>query len=166
MFTLQKTAGEEFRILNFSDTHMKKSELAEGHLFRTIFERTVSEAVARVRPHLITVSGDISWSGDDAAHAWLADYFDSFGIPWAPVMGNHDNQCGAETIQKYVDEYKTYKNFVYEEGPKNLGNGNFVIAVEEDGKILHGIIMLDTHDRVCEKNDKGEDVWAPIPDQY
>ena len=27
MFTLQKTAGEDFRILNFSDTHMKKSEL-------------------------------------------------------------------------------------------------------------------------------------------
>ena len=46
MFTLKKTRDRDFVILNFSDTHMKKSELGEDHVFRKIFERTVTEAIA------------------------------------------------------------------------------------------------------------------------
>ena len=126
MFVLQKQAGRDFRILNFSDTHMKKSELADGQLFRTVFERTVSEAIARVKPDLITISGDISWSGDDAAHAWLADYFDSFGIPWAPVFGNHDNQGGPEAVSKAADIMKERATCLLEQGDPAMGYGVFI----------------------------------------
>ncbi len=164
MFTLQKTAGEDFRILNFSDTHMKKSELAEGHLFRTIFERTVSEAVARVRPHLITVSGDISWSGDDAAHAWLADYFDSFGIPWAPVMGNHDNQCGEAFADNIADIFLAAKHCLFEKGDAALGCGNYVIVIEENGQPVEALFMMDSHNRYTYTDENGvsHNTWGRL----
>lgn len=162
MFTLQKQPGRAFRILNFSDTHMKKSELAEGHLFRAIFERTVTEAIARVQPDLITVSGDISWSGDDAAHAWLAAYFDSFGIPWAPVMGNHDNQCGDAFTDSIAQIFLASRNCLFEKGDPALGCGNYVIVIEENGKPVEGLFMMDSHNRYtytdadgCERNTWG-----------
>ena len=131
MFVLQKSAGRDFRILNFSDTHMRKSELAEGHLFRAVFERTITEAINRVKPDLITISGDVSWSGDDAAHAWLADYFDSFGIPWAPVMGNHDHQCGEAFVDGIADVFLSHKNCLFEKGDAALGCGNYIILIED-----------------------------------
>ncbi len=147
MFTLQKQPGREFRILNFSDTHMKKSELCEGHLFRKIFERTVSCAVERVKPDLITISGDISWAGDDAAHAWLADYFDSFGIPWAPIMGNHDNQCGDAFVDDVAEIFLARRHCLFEKGDPSLGCGNYVIVIEEDGKPVEALFMMDSHNR-------------------
>ena len=159
MITLKKTPDRDFLVLNLTDPQLDNDEWDENHKNYKILTTTIRTLIERERPDLITVSGDLAWAGCTKAYTMLADFLDSFQIPWAPVWGNHDNQGGAETIQKYVDEYKTYKNFVYEEGPKELGNGNYVIGVEEDGKLLHGFIMMDTHDRVFEKNDKGEDVW-------
>ncbi len=159
MITLSKKKNTDFTVLNLTDPQLVTAEWAEGHIARKILEYTVNKLINEINPDLITVSGDISAAEFPEAYTNFAKMIDAYDIPWAVVWGNHDNQGGAETIQKYVDEYKTYKNFVYEEGPKNLGNGNYVIGIEEDGKLLHGIIMMDTHDRVFEKNDKGEDVW-------
>lgn len=166
MFVLQKQPGRDFRILNFSDTHMKQSELAEGHLFRAIFERTVSEAIERVKPDLITITGDVSWSGDDAAHAWLADYFDSFGIPWAPVMGNHDNQCGDAFVDGVADIFLARKHCLFEKGDPALGCGNYVIVIEEDGKPVEALFMMDTHNCCTYTDESGEErsTWGRLYD--
>lgn len=164
MFTLQKQPGQAFRILNFSDTHMKKSELCEGHLFRKIFERTISEAIARVKPDLITISGDISWAGDDAAHAWLADYFDSFGIPWAPVMGNHDNQCGDAFVDDVAEIFLAGKHCLFEKGDASMGCGNYVIVIEESGKPVEALFMMDSHNRSSYTDENGEarNTWGKL----
>ena len=159
MITLKKQKGRDFLVLNLTDPQLVTPEWDENHVGRKILIHTVTRLVSEIKPDLITVSGDISAAEYPEAYTNFAKLIDSFDTPWTVAWGNHDNQGGAEIIQKYADEYKTYKNFIYEEGPENLGNGNFVIAVEEDGKFLHGIIMMDTHDRVHEKNDKGEDVW-------
>ena len=166
MFVLQKPADREFRILNFSDTHMKKSELAEGHLFRAVFERTVTEAIARVKPDLITISGDISWSGDDAAHAWLADYFDGFGIPWAPVMGNHDNQCGEEFVDGIAEIFFAKKHCLFARGDKAMGCGNYVIAIAEGERIVTALFMMDAHncDTYLDENGEERRTWSRLND--
>ena len=167
MFVLPKQPGRDFVILNFSDTHMKKSELGEGHLFRQIFERTVSEAIDRVKPDLITISGDISWAGDDAAHAWLADYFDSFGIPWAPVMGNHDNQCGDEFVSGVADVFLASRHCLFEKGAPSMGCGNYVIVIEEDGHPVEALFMMDSHNRYTYTDANGEshNTWGRLNDE-
>ena len=159
MITFKKQKNTDFKILNLTDPQLVTPEWAEDHIGRKVLVYTVNKLINEIKPDLITVSGDISAAEFTEAYTNFANMIDAYNVPWTVAWGNHDNQGGAEVIDKYVALYKTYKNFVYEEGPRNLGNGNFVIAVEEDGKILHGIIMMDTHDRVFEKNDKGEDVW-------
>lgn len=146
MITLKKEPGKDFMILNLTDTQLSDEEWGEGHINRKIFVHTVNELVNKVRPDLITVSGDLAWAGHKVAYKALGDFLDSFGIPWAPVWGNHDNQDGPEFIDYVVEEYKKYKYFLYEKGDAVLGNGNYVIGIEENGKIVEGIIMMDSHD--------------------
>ncbi len=166
MITLKKTKSV-FKILNFTDPQLIVPEW-EDNVKRHVLVYTTNKLVNEVKPDLITVSGDISAAEYPEAYTKFANLVDGFDIPWTVAWGNHDNQGGAEVIKKYVSEYKTYKNFVYEEGPEELGNGNFVIGIEQDGTIIHGVIMMDTHDRVFEKDSEGKDVsyWGTLyPEQ-
>ena len=164
MFTMKKTPGKPFLVLNLSDPQLGDGEWAEGHKNRRILETTVKELVARVKPDLITVSGDLSWAGSDHAYDMLADFLDTFEIPWAPVWGNHDNQNGPEYIDTVVDRYLTYKYCIYEKGDPSIGNGNYVIAVEEDGKIVSAVLMIDSHDRApfIDAAGNGQISWARL----
>jgi hypothetical protein len=168
MFALKKTPGKDFILLNLSDPQLGDGEWAEGHPNRAILEGTVTELCRRVKPDLITVSGDLAWAGDDLAYDALADLLDSFGIPWTVMWGNHDNQGGADYIESVVKRYLTRPLCLYERGPANLGNGNFVIRIEENGRPVEGIIVMDSHDRAPYVNEKGEESmeWAKLwPEQ-
>lgn len=147
MITLQKTPGKPFLVLNLSDPQLGDGEWAEGHRNRQILETTVKTLIERVKPDLITVSGDLSWAGSDHAYDMLADFLDSFAIPWAPVWGNHDNQDGAAYIDTVANRYLGHPYCVYEKGDPSIGNGNYVIGIGEDGKLVSAILMMDSHDR-------------------
>ncbi len=147
MITLQKKPGKDFKILNLTDPQLSTEEWAEGHKNRTILTNTITELVEVTKPDLITISGDLAWAGHDASYDALADFLDSFNIPWAPIWGNHDNQDGPEFVEAVATRYLSRPLCVYEKGDKELGNGNYVIAIEENGKIVEGIIMMDSHDK-------------------
>ncbi len=168
MIRINKEKNKDFVILNLTDPQLETEEWEEGHINRKILEYTVSKLINETHPDLITVSGDISSAASHKAYTNFAGMINAYNIPWAVVWGNHDNQGGTEPIRKYVEEYKTYSNFVYEEGPKELGNGNYVIEICEDGKTVHAVIMMDSHDRIDFINEKGEEAkdWAKlIPEQ-
>jgi 3',5'-cyclic AMP phosphodiesterase CpdA len=129
---------------------------------------TLTELVKKVDPDLITITGDLSWAGHYDAYEAFAALLDSFGRPWAPVWGNHDNQRGAEVVEAVVERYLTHPLCVYEKGDPALGNGNYVIAIEENGKVVEGIIMMDTHDSAPYTSADGKitDEWAKLyPEQ-
>ena len=162
MKTFIKERGKDFKILNLTDTQLSNEEWADGHKHRAILEYTLTELVERVKPDLITISGDLSWAGHDHAYTMLADFIDGFGIPWAPVWGNHDNQMGAEYIDSVATRYMTYPNCIYEKGDPALGNGNYLISIEEDGVPVEAVVMMDTHDRMPYTTSEGEErlEWA------
>jgi len=168
MLTLRKTPGKDFILLNLSDPQLGDDEWDEGHPNRRILEGTVRELVRRLSPDLITVSGDLAWAGNDRAYDALADFLDSCGVPWAPMWGNHDNQGGPERVESVVKRYLTHPLCLYERGPANLGNGNYVIRIEENGVPAAGVIVMDSHDRAPYVNERGEETeaWAKLwPEQ-
>ena len=95
----------------------------------------------------------MSYAGDFNSYKKFADYFDNLGIPWTCCFGNHDNQDGDGFVESVVDEYLKHNFFVFEKCKTTLGNSNFVILVEKNGKNAEGIILMDTHDRVPYKTD-------------
>lgn len=168
MFTLKKSPDRDFLILNLTDTQLGNEEWDENHKNFKILTTTIRTLIERERPDLITVSGDLAWAGCTHAYTMLADFLDSFRIPWAPVWGNHDNQNGTESVDAVADMFLAHEYCVYEKGDPALGNGNYVIAVEEDGKAVEGVIMMDSHDRMPYTKEDGtvESEWAKlIPEQ-
>ncbi len=167
MITLNKIPERDFLVLNLTDVQLSNNDWTDGGNCRFML-KTVRELIDRVHPDLITLSGDLSWAGQDEAYDKLAAFLDSFGIPWAPVWGNHDNQGGAEYIDTVVTRYLTHPLCVYEKGDPAIGNGNFVIRIEEDGRLVSALIMIDSHDRTHAPDADGnmQEYWAKLPSEH
>ena len=168
MFTLKKAKDKDFIVLNLSDPQLGDGEWDAGHRNYKILTETVKSLVDRVHPDLITISGDLSWAGNNIAYEKLASFLDSFQIPWAPVWGNHDNQGGPEMVDAVADSYLKHPYCLYEKGDPAIGNGNYIIKIEEDGRPVEALVMIDSHDRDPWVNENGEEtrVWAKlIPEQ-
>ena len=147
---IEKQPGKDFVVLNFSDIQLVAKEVfgEEGK----IADATIARAIEEVQPDLITLTGDNAWCRTGYMH--LCDYLDSFGIPWAAVMGNHDGGSGDKLYENWC-AYQLYKaeNSVFRFGPENMGVGNYIINITENGKIIHTLYMMDTH----------TDTQTPVP---
>ena len=85
MKILRKQKGKDFVILNLTDPQLGDPEWAEGCYDRKVLEYTVAQLIQRVKPDLITISGDLAWAGYTVAYENLAELLESYQIPWAPV---------------------------------------------------------------------------------
>ena len=154
MIKIVDNSKKDFLILNLTDPQLKAEEWEEGNKTGTVFKKTAETLINRLSPGLITVSGDLSYAGDFVSYKNFADYFDAFGIPWTCCFGNHDNQDGDGPVKAVVDEYLKHKYFVFERCDQSLGNCNFAVLIEKNGKSAEGIIVMDTHDRVPSATDQ------------
>ena len=164
MIILKKQPNKDFIILNLTDPQLGASEWEEGHVNRKILEHTVAQLIERVKPDLITITGDLAWAGQDYAYQMFGKLMESFQIPWAIIWGNHDNQNGPEFVNKMTDEYLKLPHFLFEKGDPTLGIGNYVIGIEENNKIIQALIMMDTHHQEPYVNSAGEErmVWSKL----
>ncbi len=138
---LKKTPGEDFVVLNLADI-----QLGDENVFAkegTYSLELITKLIEANDPDLITLSGDNAWG--PVSYMEVVSWLDSFGIPWAPVMGNHD---GEGCISEFWAAYQLYEaeNCLFEFGPKDMGYGNYIINVTENGNIIHTFFMMDTHD--------------------
>lgn len=159
MIRLQKDKNKDFKILNLTDFQLTEGEWQLTHKNGAITDYTLNELFNRTNPDLITISGDLAWCADHAALECLAKKLDSFGVPYTAVWGNHDQDGGMEKLASSVELFKKHPLFLYEEGPKELGNGNFVIGIYEDDTIVEGLILMDSHDKAPDSFRDGREHW-------
>ena len=142
MIKISKSPNSDFTVLNLTDTHLVNPDWGNPTVRRT-FEETIRALIEGTKPDLSTVSGDISFAHHQASYTKFADLIDRYQIPWTVCWGNHDHQSGDAQLLEYEKEYLSYKNFVYETGNPAPGYGNFTIAICENDRIVHGIILID-----------------------
>lgn len=147
---LEKNPDEDFVILNLADV-----QLTDDELYGEIGDRSnamIARLIDEQKPDLITLTGDNAWA--TMAYMELVDYIDSFGIPWAPVMGNHDGQ-GCVSEEWCARLFMDAENCLFEFGPEDMGYGNYIINITENDEIIHTLFMMDTHDNKNYKFDDG-----------
>ena len=169
MKILTKQPHRDFVILNFTDPQLSDEEWNEDRFEGRLLTETVTRLVETVRPDLITVSGDLAWSNQYVSYRRFADLMESFGIPWAPVFGNHDQEHGPEGMKKAAEILLDRPHCLFSLGDPALGFGNYTIGIEENGRLIHEILMMDSHNVLPRLNDKGEEylAWAElIPEQF
>ena len=148
---LDKSPDRDFVILNLTDIQMKDAETF-GRV-GTQTKATIEKLIAETKPDLITVTGDNACQ--ILSYNNLVQTLDGYGIPWAPVMGNHDGGgCPSEFWCAY--QFYNAKNCLFRFGPADMGYGNYVIQIYENDRIVHTLYMMDTHDSIKEDNCNGK----------
>ncbi len=145
---LKKEKDKDFVILNITDTHFSDYDFRAFTAFDV--EMKIKTLVASVKPDLITISGDIVCTDSDYyAIRRITDLFESFGIPWAPMFGNHDDEGNCD-LNFLADVMMSAPNCIMQKGNPEMGVGNYVINIAEendDGSldVVETIIIMDSH---------------------
>ena len=137
---IDKDPEKDFVILNITDVQLSfpNAYSDEGQYSEKIIDKLVTEQ----KPDLITLTGDNAWC--ITAYLRIIKVIDSYDIPWAPIMGNHD---GGGCIDEFFTAYWLSKaeNCLFKFGPKSMGYGNYIINIYENDEIIHTLFMMDTH---------------------
>ncbi|MBO7178749.1 MAG: metallophosphoesterase [Clostridia bacterium] len=160
--TIEKDPNEDFVILNLTDIQLGEENVFgdDGAYSFELIRKLVND----LNPDLITLSGDNAWGY--ISYLETIELLESFNIPWAPVMGNHDGEgTGTEFWAAYT--LSNAKNCLFQFGPAGMGYGNYIINVTENDKIIHTLFMMDTHgygDFVLEDGTVAEDGYDHLWD--
>ncbi|MCR5485029.1 MAG: metallophosphoesterase [Clostridiales bacterium] len=144
---IYKEKGKDLTILNLTDIHL--SDYDRRAFFGIYTLITAKRMIKRVKPDLITVTGD-NVCGDSTVYSIkrLTSFLDSFKIPWAPIFGNHDEEANCD--KNYLAEVMQKSEYcLLKKGPSDMGVGNYIVNIaEKDGdkiNVVHSLIMMDTH---------------------
>ena len=153
--------GENLRVLQLTDMQvidstqkryperLKEEETKkwQPQNMREMLFDGMDRLVAKTKPDLIIITGDIIYGEfDDNGRSLLAfiEKMESYNIPWAPVWGNHDNECelGVDWQCKQLIEAK---NCLFKKGITD-GCSNYIIGIKNiQGELLRLIYMMDSN---------------------
>ena len=106
----------------------------------------IRSLIAQTRPDLIFITGDMVYGSFDDKGTTL-EYFcnlmDSFGIPWAPIWGNHDNES-YKGIDWQCEQLLKSKYCLFKRGCVS-GNSNYSVGIAIGDKLIRVIHMLDSN---------------------
>lgn len=131
---------EDFKILMFTDTQLW-ANLGKN---KECYEQ-MDALVEKTQPDLITLPGDVlsAMSSRFSINNFIK-HMESYGVPWAPVYGNHDNEIPSNSLNWQTEKYVAADHCLMQKGPSNLyGCGNYVINIVENGNPVYSIFMLD-----------------------
>ena len=179
-FILDIPAGRDIKILQFTDTQTVDLKQARNKTrlndltavyygarkcdSEVLCYRYMDEAVEECEPDLIILTGDIVYGeADDEGTLWMeiCDRLDSYGIPWAPVFGNHDNES-AMGVRWQIEYLLACKYCLFRQGDVT-GNSNYNVVIRQGGVPKYLLYLLDSNG--ChEIEHPGEGIQPDNPD--
>lgn len=127
----------------------------------------IRSLVTQSNPDLIFITGDMVYgSFDDSGEAfvWFVDLMESFGIPWAPVFGNHDNETNMG-VKWQCDLLENAKNCLFKRG-NVTGNGNYTVGIACGDTLKRVMYMTDSNGCSAQISDsEGTREEGIFPDQ-
>lgn len=106
----------------------------------------IREIVENTSPDLILIAGDIAYGEfdhDGSAFLSFVEFMETFGIPWAPVFGNHETESrmGADW---QCEQLENAKNCLFKQRTLT-GNGNYAVGIKQAGEIIRVFYMMDSN---------------------
>jgi 3',5'-cyclic AMP phosphodiesterase CpdA len=117
----------KLKIVQFTDIHYVVGSLKSQHSIELI-----EEVLAAEKPDLVALTGDVVFS-KPSFEGWDAvlNTIEKFGIPWAAVFGNHDDEFD-KTRGETMAYISGRKYSVTSAGPDDIkGIGNYIIEVSD-----------------------------------
>ena len=129
-----------FRVVQFTDLHLITTENPQGFRQTLDLLRRVTKAT---KPDLIAITGDLTWGetmDDRDAMDALSQTMAELGVPWAPVLGNHDgDKYGRDVFASFLLD-RPY--CLFELGDESAeGYGNYIVTVGDEWAFY----FMDSH---------------------
>lgn len=127
--------------------------------------RYVEEAIAKVQPDLILLTGDnVFGETDDSGKDWLefVARMDSYGIPWCPVFGNHDNESGKGVLWQ-IRQLEQSEYCIFKQGSVS-GNSNYNLLIRQGGEAKYLLYMMDSNGCKVRTDVEGAGLMPDNPD--
>ena len=106
----------------------------------------ITEIIESTNPDFIILTGDIVYGEfDDNGTALLSfiTFMESFKIPWAPVLGNHDAES-KKGVDWQCEQFENAEYCLFEQ--KTLtGNGNYSVGIVQGNELKRVFYMLDSN---------------------
>lgn len=144
-YTVVQPDSEQVRILQLTDVHYDDNNNRKQDTLALI-----RNCIESAKPDMIALTGDWCSNAPDreANSREVFDTIDSFGIPWAPVFGNHDRE-GKLSGYDFADIFAEYEHCLFDAGYSNIGGqGNYTVVFRNAERMLGAAILLDTHSSV------------------
>lgn len=147
---IEKDPNKDFEILAIADTQFSDSIDFFGAIGTPYDE--IKKLVEQRKPDLIVVMGDITWTAlTKISTIQFVKFMDELGIPWAPIMGNHEDEkeqgyfCSVDK-NWVADQFLKSEHCLFKKGPNNIGGvGNYVINITENGTVKESLVLMDSH---------------------
>ncbi len=139
---------KEQGILNVTENSVKILHLTDLHIngkieMPMVFS-IIKSAVMKSEPDLIVITGDVFSSHCiEKDVATLCDFFAHIGIPWAAVLGNHDDET-PYSLEELSSVLENGENSLFKRGDLSDRYGNYYYYLHfPDGKVQQ-LIFMDT----------------------
>lgn len=107
----------------------------------------IRAVIEQTKPDLIIITGDIVYGEFDDSGRALAGFIafmESFGIPWAPVFGNHDNESKIG-VYAQCRMLEKAQSCLFRRSTALTGNSNYSVGIL-DGEVPSRVLyMLDSN---------------------
>lgn len=108
--------------------------------------RYIRQVVNNTQPDLILIAGDLVYGqADHSGEGFkeLVKFMDGFGIPWAPVYGNHDAETNMGVLWQN-EQLINAEHCLFKAGDVT-GNGNYTVGIRQNGKLTRVFFMMDSN---------------------
>lgn len=144
--------SDNFKILNLADIHFGNGVLSKNQDAGVLSD--VKNMINSTKPNLIILTGDnvfpqlISTGNNDnlGAYKVLAEFIESFQIPWTVIFGNYDNEIGTKHFSEDVCDYLESLKFCLFSRGNVSGYGNHIINIRNtSGNLVSSLFLFDSH---------------------
>ena len=158
-FVVKIPSGRSPIILQLSDPQIiDSSKAAEGRLSAEESSywtpdkkearcyKYIREVVEATRPDLILIAGDIvygEFDHDGEALLGFVEFMEELGIPWAPVLGNHESESRMG-VDWQCEQFASAEHCLFRQRSLT-GNGNYTAGIEQGGRLTRVFYMLDSN---------------------
>lgn len=154
-FIVEVEEGRDIRVLQLSDTQViagddnRRPSRGNGNWIDKEVEKHekyVEQIILSYKPDFIFVAGDIIYGEfDDNGDNLLRyiEFMESFGIPWAPVLGNHDPESNMG-VDWQCEQFERAEHCLFKQRTLT-GNGNYTVGLAQGGELKRVFFMLDSN---------------------
>ena len=134
---LQFNNDKEFKVVQFTDTHVNVEAGKNMEVFTTIKKILEIE-----KPDLVVLTGDVATDGNpQKTYQAFEKVFEEAKMPWIVTLGNHDSQ--ADLSRKEVSDFLQGLSYcLNNDKGETYGNSNFVFPVKSKENKAEALIYI------------------------